>query len=897
MMLRTGALLSLALIAPLALAQLTEAEQQGFDDALLIGGLRRSDFSYDRYSFPKPRMLPLIDQGISSPFDAASALMKLHASGDGASPAAIAERALYEGLARNFGSPPPPATDPVPGLDQVPLGLRGPVARLVRALRASDVLVREALKDISPKEQRELIEALPRWAVDQPSVKFDFVRQPMPTEERLGALLEKLKPLQIHRAGWLLSQEVEASMASLKEAKDDVAGILRVTVDRMVIEIAGRGADVHKSSDARLVIDLGGDDSYQGRAGAGIGYSAVVIDLGGDDRSTPKDAALGSGLLGVGIARFVRGNDRFSTGSLALGSGIGGVGIFVKEGGSDSYSSSTLSQGFGLAGLGLLIDTDGTDTYDLSLFGQGAGRWFGLGWLVDQKGRDIYRAGGFALNSPLFETAHYSFAQGFGMGHREDTGGRSGGIGLLTDLEGDDSYLGETYHQGASYWLSLGSLYDAKGNDSYNGYHYCQGSAMHNTGAYLFDLAGDDSYAVKVGAAHAIGHDYGTAFFLDRAGNDLYASQDSNPSIGTANGSALFLDAAGDDRYNGPPGAANPARGTGSLGVFVDLGGADLYRTGLADGLASVRPSWGVALDEADPQAAKQTAEPAWPAPGSAPNPGTAEIAALYGKAIQWGVGTAASEVDSSLRKLVAIGFPAWKWMVDEKLKTANRLELRAFTALATRMGAESRAYLIGKVDTAQGLELANAVSVASTAGITELGPKLPRLITDPKTRLAAIIAAGALKAKEAVPSLADASREGGLIMRASMASLAQIGDEGGVPVALALVLSSDPLARRAALSLAGRFPAQAIPAGRELLLDADEQRARAGLQLLGAAGTADSLSIIGESLTDPRAAMRIEALLQLAGRCPEPLRGAFNALRDDPLPAVAAVARGVNPS
>lgn len=896
-MLRSGALVTLALFAPLALAQLTEAEQQGFDDALLIGGLRRSDFSYDRYSFAKPRMLPLIDQGISAPFDAAASLMKLHASGADANPAAIAERALYEGLARNFGSPPPSATDPIPGLDQVPAGLRGPVARLVRALRASDALVRTALQDVPPKEQRELIEALPRWAVEQPNVKFDFVRQPMPSPERLSELLEKIRPLQVHRAGWLLSQEVEATLPALREAKDEVQGFLRLTVDRMVIEIAGRGADVHKSSDARLVIDLGGDDLYQGRAGAGIGYSAVLIDLGGDDRSTARDASLGSGLLGVGIARFVGGNDRFTTGSLSLGSGLAGVGIFVKEGGSDAYSSPTLSQGFGIAGLGLMIDTDGADTYDLSLFGQGAGRWFGMGWLVDQKGRDIYRAGGLALNSPLFETAHYSFAQGFGMGYREDTGGRSGGIGLLTDLDGDDSYLGETYQQASSYWLALGSLYDAKGNDSYNGYHYCQSSAMHLTGAYLFDLAGDDSYAVKVGAAHAIGHDYGTAFFLDRSGNDLYASRDSNPSIGTANGSALFLDAAGIDRYNGPSGAGNPARGTGSLGVFVDLAGADLYRVGLSDGLAAVRPSWGIALDEADGQATTPAAEAAWPATGSAPNPGASEIAALYGKAVQWGVGTATAEVDESLRKLAAIGLPAWKWMVDQKLKSANRLELRAFNSLAPRMGAEGRAYLIGKVDAAEGQELANAISVASTSGISELGPKLPRLIGDPKTRLAAIIAAGALKSKEAVPALADASREGGLIMRASMASLAQIGDEGGLSVALALALSSDPLARKAALSLAGRFPAQAIPAGRELLLDADETRARAGLQLLGAAGTADALSVIGESLTDPRAGMRIEALLQLAGRCPQAFRSAFAALRDDPLPAVAAVARGVNPS
>src|SRR5205823_9991597 len=133
----------------------------------------------------------------------------------------------------------------------------------------------------------------------------------------------------------------------------------------------------------------------------------------------------------------------------------------------------------------------------------------------DRKGDDIYRAGGLVLNSPLFATVHYSNAQGYASGYREDTGGVSGGVGLLTDLEGDDSYLGETYCQAASYWFSLGSLYDQSGNDTYSAYHYAQASAMHCCGAYLFDLAGDDSYTIKYGAGHAIGHDYGVAFLLD----------------------------------------------------------------------------------------------------------------------------------------------------------------------------------------------------------------------------------------------------------------------------------------------------------------------------------------------------------------------------------------------
>lgn len=877
-------------------AQLNEIEQQAVDDALSIAGLRRSDFSYDRYAFPKPRMLPVVDLGISSPFDSASNLMRLHASAQG-SPVQIAERAAREVLGSpgkySLQSGIPITPEAYAGL---PPALRAPILRLGSALVQCDLMIRSSQTSLTPEELRTLIEGLPRLAVEEPKVAFEFVRQPMPSRSELLELLGRADIGAIQDAGVLLLREVEAAVASLKLVGLDLARPVRFSVGRMVIEVAGRGNDIHTSTDARLVIDLGGDDTYAGRAGAGVGYAAVLIDLGGDDRVRPRDLSVGAAVLGAGIAWFEGGNDTFDTGSLALGAGIGGVGAFVKQGGNDQYRSKTLAQGFGQWGLGLCLDTGGDDTYALQLFGQGAARTDGAGWLVDQEGRDQYRAGGLVLNSPLFTTAHYSFAQGFGMGYREDSGGIPGGAGLLTDLKGDDAYLGETYQQAASYWMGLGSLYDAEGNDTYSGHHYCQSSSMHLSASYLFDLAGDDAYVVRVGAAHAIGHDYGTAFLFDRAGDDNYASRDSNPSVGTANGAAIFIDGGGIDRYGGPSAQANASRGTGSLALFVDLGGADLYRTGLEDGAAVLRPSWGAAYDAASPAAAQApAAPPAWPEIGSQPDPGPEELARLYTEASRWGVGSAQESVRAALEKLIAIGLPAWKWVLENRLAGADRLQMRALTAMAQQQKEEGRQLLAARLGTASGTELSNALRLCADARIVEAGPLLPALIARPETRLIAMGAAGSLKVVEAIPALVEAAKAGGLPARSAMVALSAIGHKDGLPLALALAAGSDPLTRRAAIGLLAQHPDAALAAATELLADADEVRARAGVQIAGAAGTAAGLALAGASLQDPRPGVRIEALVQLAGRCPDAFVEAFNAAKTDPFPTVAAVAKRLN--
>lgn len=882
-----------------ATAQLSDAERRGIQDALYVGNLRLDDLKFERKPFSDPWRNRFLTQTLDDPIKTADDLLRMHDRARTANPAELLGIAIREGLGDGAvlaGSL--PVIDPA-SLATLPPGLRTIVAELAAAVSACDEAIRASLSKLNATEQRELIEGLPVLAVEEPKVTFDFVRNPAPPRPRLLDLVSRVDLVTIRAAAERLTLAVEAAVTKLRANKEDITGKIRLRVGSLPVLIAGRGADTHDETDVRLTIDLGGNDRYVGRHGAGVGYASVLIDAGGDDTYEPKDLSLGAGILGVGLARDLGGHDVVRGRSLCLGAGLAGVGVYAKDGGHDNYSSVALAQGFGFFGVGLMLDTNGDDTYRLKLMGQGAGRTAGWGWLVDRAGTDVYRAGGLAMNEPLFTGVSYSFAQGFGMGFREDTGGISGGAGLLTDGGGDDAYWGDTYQQAASYWFSLGSLFDASGNDTYTGHHYCQASAMHMTGAYLFDLGGDDAYSVKVGAAHAIGHDYGVAFFLDRSGGDLYASQDSTPGIGVANGLGIFVDGDGTDRYHGPPGKGNAARGTYSLGVFVDLNGADLYRFGLEDAQASATAGMGVAYDSATvtPAASGNAAPPApaAPQPGSQTRPSDAELDEIYRKASRWGVGSAQQEVAENVNRLIAIGKPAIEWMVERKLAGADRLQIRTFVAVIKGIGSEAELVVAQKAFSATDTEIRNIIQIATDAQIKDIGSLLGGWMERPALQRQAVRAAGPLKATGAIPQLMRfLLSEDRLLARAAMVSLNEIGDPSTVTTAQAMLFSPDIMLRTAALELLCKFPESATATGEQLLKDIDEFRSRVGVTILGRLGGRENLRAVGSALMDPRPGVRIAALQQLDGRCPDEYRSAFNGLKKDPVAVVRAVAARV---
>ncbi len=874
--------------------QLTEREIQGLSDSLYLANFTLDDLKTERSPFRAMGVSDWVRDGMSDPVKQAGVLMEAHRAAIGGD-ARIGFEALFgaSGIrSAAFNETAPPA-----GMTDAPEPIVGALLPLAQDMARADLMIREAFAKLSAADQRVLVESLPTLAIGQSRVKLGFVRGETVSVAEAAQLMESVDLDKIAAAGVIVESATKTAVVSLRALKLDFVGKRRFIVNGLPVVVAGIGADLHDETDARITIDLGGNDLYRGRHGAGVGYSSVLIDLAGDDDYRVPDLSIGAGILGVGVAIDAGGNDRFSGQSLNFGCGIAGVGILSKSGGEDRYELIAAGQGFGMFGIGMLLDSGGDDLYKIGLLGQGAGRTKGLGWLVDRGGDDVYQAGGVIVNAPLFDDVHYSQAQGFGFGFRDDAGGVPGGVGMLTDGAGRDSYLAETYAQASSYWFGVGSLYDLSGNDLYRAHHYAQGSAMHLTSAFLFDLAGADAYVTQWGAAQGIGHDYGLALFLDRSGNDVYASQDARPGTGVSNGIGIFIESAGSDRYSTTPGFGRVARAMMSLGVFVDLEGGDFYPADLRDDLAVVEPGLSIRNDAAG-IGAVATAERPRITPGSKPFPGAGEMKRIYDVACGWRVGSSQAAVDGAIDELIAIGTPAFEWMLENRLATVNRLEVRAWAQVANGIGEQAIAGLGRKALGGTDAEIEAVVRIGGEGRIVDVGAILPRIIQEkPAMRDLAIRTAGTLKARGCVevilPLLFEADD---ITKRTIMACLAEIGDPASVGTAANYINSNDPFVRDAAVRLVLSNPQQAESLGKVLYQDVDEKKARMGVVILARLDMFNSLDLVGQALSDPRPGVRITALIELNGKCPPAYREAFLGLLRDPIPSVARVARTVRP-
>lgn len=334
-----------------------------------------------------------------------------------------------------------------------------------------------------------------------------------------------------------------------------------------------------------VIIDLGGDDLYEGPVAVSRGGVALVIDLGGDDRyrsrGEPGPAATVGGLA---LLLDLAGHDRYEGGSLALGAARGGLALLVDQDGDDQYTCDTFGQGAGSLGVGALVECGGNDLYLCSLYGQGFGHVAGLGLLQDLAGHDHYLMQPRYVDQIRYDDHHLTMGQGFGFGRRPEL---SGGIGLLQDCEGNDLYSADIFGQGGAYWWALGALLDRAGNDRYLAWQYAQGAGVHLAAGLLADDAGLDVYQSR-GVSQGCGHDLALGWLLDRAGDDSYEAWDLSQGGGNANGAGLLTDLGGDDLYamrgpGKPRPYGDPRRRTGSLGLFLDAAGRDFYLGGGAN--------------------------------------------------------------------------------------------------------------------------------------------------------------------------------------------------------------------------------------------------------------------------------------------------------------------------
>lgn len=860
----------LALSATTALAQFSDAESKGLDDALFLSNLIRKDLHFAK-AIPadaKPGTLHL--QGLTQPLESADGLMRLHALA-GPETAKLLRLILESahGPLTLASAPTVPVTVP----EEVPAALRAPLGDLVSSIAKASLQVRESLAKLSPQERRELIEGLPRW-VAGPDLKLDFIRRPMPSSGQLESLLAKVDIGRIQAAATVLATEVEAIAPRLRNAAEATrwVGVLKLQVGGTPVVLAGYGDDTHDDRDAALTLDLGGNDTYRGRHGAGIGYAAVHLDFGGNDFYETPDASLGVGLLGIGLAYDFGGDDDIRAAGMSLGVGIGGVGLWRKAGGHDRYVAGSLSMSFGAWGAGLMADTDGDDRYRIGTWGLGATRMGGAAWLIDLSGEDVFRADGLAMAYAEGEDAHggglalLSNRGGADVYHLRGAGlaqGRANGVGSLLDTDGDDVYRAE---QGIGLGLEAGS-----------------GS--------LFELGGSDTYTLTGGIGHGVGHGFGFGLLLDRAGDDAYDGEGSRPGGGLLGGLGMLLDAGGEDRYDGVPGSAVEPGETGALGVFVDLGGPDRYPLGFGDSSARLVAKWGIAFDRetrfANPRSLDDVDVPD-PQAGSLAKPADDDVVLIARQA--------ADGDAEAMRRMIGIGKLGLDVLIARELPKAGPGMREVIGSVAQACGLEGRNAVAFRLSSKEDGEALNALQICFDFSFKEAGALIVAAMDRPALKRLAARAAGKFEERAAVPSLLrltlDPDRAAALN---ALLSLADLNDPASYGTAQAFLDSGDLLMRTAALRLVAKSP-DAVAIGQAFAGDPSERRARIGIALLGESGTPAALKAIGEWLLDGRPGVRIEALRALDGRFPADRRNTLFSLQRDPDERVRAVALSVEP-
>lgn len=477
---------------------------------------------------------------------------------------------LRSGMA--FGQPPSePTADPLAALTKqvggVPTPLHTPLARYVLNLIDAHEWIDRGLRHVTKEQREQVFATLRTLTEDTPDGTRYF-----PVLDDVARVLDEhslhygcLKALQA-------TQDARRELGALTIA--DREGVL----PKFDLRIrTGWGTLVfttvaHERVDDPLVLVTWFDGPVYGSEGATGPLRSLSIallmqgasHLANDATGHEADevASLASGILGCGIlySAGVK-NDTYEGGAWGMGAGLFGLGALIDEGGDDSYQARAASQGAAFFGAGLLLDAAGNDRYELREGdGQGFGGPGGIGILADRSGDDTYvsepdaaKAGRADYHSE--NKVAVSNAQGVGSGRRGDgSDGHAwaGGLGALLDVDGDDAYQAGNFSQGLGYWYGTGLLWDGGGNDRYTSVYFTQGSGAHFAVGALIDEGGDDVHHLEpnAGAAFGFGWDVVNALLLDRgSGNDRYEARILAYGLGEVRSNGLFLDEGGDDTY------------------------------------------------------------------------------------------------------------------------------------------------------------------------------------------------------------------------------------------------------------------------------------------------------------------------------------------------------------
>ena len=377
-----------------------------------------------------------------------------------------------------------------------------------------------------------------------------------------------------------------------------VAWALDTPMGQIVVNTTGQN-NRYRLSAPLLVLDVGGDDQYQFLPSNDGHRISVLLDHQGNDHysATTPGADPSAATLGYGILWDTAGDDHYHGSQHAQGSALFGAAMLVDGGGQNQFSASSHAQAHAIGGLALLLSGEGNDQFMAQTHAQGSAGPQGVAVLLDPAGNERYTLNNTPLirPSPQLPSHNTSMGQGAGRGLRADVAdGRStsGGIGILLDLAGDDHYVAQVFAQGAGYQEGLGLLMDDEGHDRFYAAWYAMGAAAHRgAGVLLKRGGGNDHYRVSHSTSLGAAHDFSVGIFLDEGGDDHYELGNLGLGAANENSYALFVDVKGDDRYQVTASACKALGGAylsawgnsredlPNLGLFMDLGGHDIYPT------------------------------------------------------------------------------------------------------------------------------------------------------------------------------------------------------------------------------------------------------------------------------------------------------------------------------
>ena len=295
------------------------------------------------------------------------------------------------------------------------------------------------------------------------------------TGRQLCDLMEKMDRDSMQAAADALApiadQRLLAQLKSLPaEGTVRVPGVTGAVVARIntpsgAIIIGGKEGntyDLDQMRDVAVVIALGGNNRYyEGTVGLDRPV-LVIVNLGGNNVFRGEKAGIqGGAVLGVSMVVNTGGNNTYEALDVAQGSALAGVGIVVDYGPNNRYRGVRRVQGQALGGVGILIGRGGKNDYHAAMWAQGFGGPLGFGLLDNVAGNNHYYCGGMWRDSYPETPGYEGWGQGVGAGLRAVA---DGGVGVILDGGGDNTYEFDYLSHGGGYWCGLGFARDFGGN-------------------------------------------------------------------------------------------------------------------------------------------------------------------------------------------------------------------------------------------------------------------------------------------------------------------------------------------------------------------------------------------------------------------------------------------------